>query len=336
MLTKVYVDPACNINYSSFYLTGLRQIYGRRNVVFTSRFFKGLHYTTDCHIMAFVIDGKKYAIDYADSNKLFFDDFLEWADVYGKVNYKRSCLPAAFSAKIVHVGANFGIACYGTTRFQALMWCIWHYALCRKRLNYPFSSFLSPYLWVCKRSMWQNPSLSFDPKYIFMISRYWNGQDEVNRSRINFIRACKRLDQEGVVHFTGGMVPDHVGNDCPHDVLLQDEISYKDYLVNLNRSLLVFNTPAYHNCHGWKLPEYISQGKIILSTPFVNELPVPMEHGKHVFFTQADEFSIYESIKEIVGNKILQETLTNGSASYWKQYANFELCMRSFLTDGSV
>ena len=331
MVTKVYIDPACNINYSSFYLIGLREVYGKRNIVFTSRYFKDLHYSTDCHYLAFVIEGKKYIIDFADSNKLFSEEFLQWADVYGKLNYNKDSLPIKYTHKIKHVGANFGIACYGTNKYQALLWSLWHYTMCYNRLKYPFGSFLSPYLWVYKRKIVKSMPTPIGSKIIFMVSRYWKGQDDVNRLRINFIRACKRLDNEGLIIFIGGMVPDYKEHDCPRDVLLDHEMPFDEYVKGLHNSLLVFNTPAYHNCHGWKLPEYMSQGKIILSTPFINELPVSMEHGQNIFFTDTNEQAIYEGIKEIVGNLQLQKKLEKGCVTYWQQYANPTSCVKCFI-----
>lgn len=62
MATKVYVDPACNILYSSFYIEGLRQLYGYNNVVFCSKPFKALRYGNENFLLAFVIEGNKYII----------------------------------------------------------------------------------------------------------------------------------------------------------------------------------------------------------------------------------------------------------------------------------
>lgn len=333
MNTKVYIDPACNINYSSFYLLGLRELYGKKNVVFTSKPFKELKYPEHTNVMAFVIDNRKYVIDFADSNAIFYKDFLEWADWYGKINYKVDCLPEAYRLKIKRIGANFGIACYGTNKFEALAWCLLHYFQCYHRLKFPFASYLSSYLWVYKRKMTKKMPAPIGSKFIFMVSRYWKGQETVNHFRINFIRACQRLDKEGVISFKGGLVPDTKKHDCPADVLLHEEIPFDEYMKGIHQSLLVFNTPAYYNCHGWKLPEYMSQGKIILSTPFINELPVSMEHGKHIYYASSSEEALYKAVKEIVENIDLQKILSNGCVSYWNMYANPKSCIELFLRE---
>lgn len=331
----VYIDPACNVNYCSFYIKGLRSLFGSNNVVFTSKGFHGLRYTFDSHCIAFIIDKKKYVIDCADSNTLFFNCFLEWADFYGKVNYSSEYIPVKFKRKIKHVGPNFGMAIFGRNKWEALLKCIPNYLKSRSRLDVSFGTFLSPYLWLYKRYgiQWGTAKSKVSSNSIFMISRYWKGQPWVNDARVNFIRACKRLQQEGLIKFNGGMVPDAPDTDCPKDVLLENEIPMVEYMRHLDESLLVFNTPAYHHCHGWKLPEYLSQGKIILSTPFVNELPEPMTHGENIYFTQPDENSIYNSIKLILDDYSLQRRLEIGSNRYWIEYASPEACVRNFINE---
>lgn len=332
-MTRVYVDPACNINYCSFFIKGLWDVFGKKNVVFTSKGFDNLYYTTDSHNLAFIIDGRKYVIDCADSNSLFYECFLEWADVYGKVNYLHDSLPEKWRYKIKSVGANFGMGYFGSNKWSALAWCLRNYIKCYHRLKYGFRGFLSPYLWLYKRAgiRWEPEKSNVGSKTIFMVSRYWRGQPWVNEARIAFIRACRRLEKEGLIKFIGGMVPDYEENDCPSDVKLAHEIPLDEYIRGLSESLLVFNTPAYHHCHGWKLPEYFANGKIILSTPFVNELPVALKHKENVYFSEADEESLYRAIKEIVIDMNLQRSLESGSQKYWKEYASPAAVIKVFL-----
>jgi len=330
---KVYVDPACNVNYSSFYIEGLRDVFGKENVSMSSRGFKSLHYTPETHCLAFVIGSTKYVIDFADSNSLFFERFLEWSDVYGKVNYLTACLPDKHKDKIMPIGANFGIAIFGRTKWQAATHCLVNYLKSRKRLKMRFASFLSPYLWLYKRYdiRWVPSNSRVGSRKIFMVSRYWKGQPWVNEARVNFIRACKRLEKEGLIEFVGGMVPDTSDSGCPADVLLEREIPMSDYMRHLDESLLVFNTPSYHHCHGWKLPEYLSQGKIILSTPFVNELPEKMHHGENIYFCESNRDSIYKALKILINNTGLQQRLERGSIEYWQQNASPKSCINKFI-----
>ena len=121
---KVFVDPACNIQYSSFYLLGLREILGKHSVCFSVAPFRLLRYTKDTHIFAFVVNGRKYCIDFADSNRIFYGDFLEWADVYGKVNYNATEIPVDYARKIVRCGCNFGMCAVSHNKYVSVLVCL--------------------------------------------------------------------------------------------------------------------------------------------------------------------------------------------------------------------
>jgi hypothetical protein len=334
MKVKVIADPACNVNYASFYVEGLRRVFGRRNIVWRRRPFESLRYSLDCHCLAFIVNGRRYVADFADSNSLFFPEFLKWADVYGKVNYCRDCRPADYAEKIVAIGPNFGIANFGSNRWTATLRCLMMWPLVHGRINYNYGSYLSPYLWLYKRHgiKWAPDIDVPETTSVFMVARWWRGQTWVNSARVNFIRACRRLDAEGLITFVGGLVTDQDDDvDCPIDVHLADEIPMNEYVEGMKHSMLVFNTPSYHHCHGWRLPEYLSQGKVILSTPFVNELPVALTHKKDIYFAKADEQSLYEAIKELALDASLRSELRAGSRRYWEQYACPEACVRRFI-----
>ena len=328
---KVYVDPACNILYSSFYIIGLRKLFGHSNIIFTSKPFKDLYYQNENFLFAFVINGVKYIIDPSDFNTINYPEFVSWADLYGKVNYNINNIPSIYRDKIIPVGANCGLACYGKNRSLNILWSIKHYIQCFKRLEYSWNSYLCRYLTVYKRESQQH-NISSSDDYIFFISRYWEGQDTANNIRINFIRACKRLQEEHIIRFEGGMIPDCKDTSCPKDVLFKKEIPLKDYIAGIQKSALAFNTPAYHGCHGWELPEYMSQGVAVLSTYFNNELPVPLRHGDNIYFSDPDEDSLYNSIKILILNKELRKKLQSNIIKYWDSYACPMSCMRMFLS----
>mgnify|MGYP000040629433 FL=1 len=330
MDTKVYIDPACNILYASFYIKGLRALYGYKNIIFNSKPFKGLRYDNENFLLAFVINNKKYIIDPADFNTLQYLDFVEWADLYGKVNYNINNIPQKYIDKVIPIGANYGVACYGNNREINILWAIKHYLQCKDRLEYTWSSYLCRYLNVYKRKEIKN-NIFPQEKKIFFISRFWEGQYSTNQYRINFIRACKKLQKEGIIDFIGGMVPDYKKNTCPQDVKLDREIPLHEYIKGIQTSTIVFNTPAYHGCHGWKLPEYLAQGAVILSTPFYNELPVALKHGENIFIAEADEDSLYNAIKLLVTNKELCKKLRKNAIRYWELYASPIACIRKFL-----
>ncbi len=324
----LFVDPACNILYSSFYLQGLRQLYGNCNVHFCNLPFRGLHYGIDTHIFAFVINNRKYCIDFADSNKVFYPGFIEWADVYAKVNYLQGNVPTQYQSKIVCCGCNFAV-CIIKHRAVAVLYALLNYLKAHSRIDFSLKTFISRYIMQSKRCTHRLLQNSVDSHYIFFVSTLWKGQDECNRARINFIRACKRLQKEGLLYFEGGLIPDAEQNtEGIEDVILSQGADYAQYLRNVQRSALCFNTPAYFGCHGWKLPEYFSMGKAILSTPFINELPIPPTHGENIFYVRDySEQAIYEGVRTLMLDNELRTKLEQGATNYYNTVLSPKACI---------
>lgn len=332
-MKTILIDPACNFLYSSFYIRGLLDLFGKRSFCFSSIPFAGLTYTLHTHIFAFVFNGKKYAIDFADSNQIFYDEFLRWADVYAKVNYNSKYIPTAYTQKIVGCGCNYGMAIY-PNRWFAIIVAIKNWVLCHRRVQFSFREYLSRYIMSVKRQSQSTQKSTERNDYIFFVSTLWKGQDKCNQARINFIRACHNLQSEGLITFEGGLILD-VQQDVKEveDVLLKERIPYDEYAKKISQSCCVFNTPAYFDCHGWKLAEYMAMGKIILSTPFVNELPKGMLDKKHILFCDDSVTSMQAAIRSLILDESLREKIKQGISEYYMDYACPEKVIKQIIND---
>lgn len=331
-MKKVYIDPACNFLYSSFYIRGLLDFFGKYSVGFSDAHFVELRYNLHTHVFAFVCAGKKYVIDFADSNQIFYEDFLEWADVYAKVNYNSEHIPNVYAHKIVKCGCNYGMAIY-SHKWMAALVAMRNWYLCHHRISFTFTQFLSRYLMSVKRKEMVFTRNAERSNYIFFVSTLWKGQDKCNQARINFIRACHNLQAAGLVVFEGGLLPD-VEQDTTgiEDVLLKERISYKEYATKVAQSCCVFNTPAYFDCHGWKLAEYIAMKKIIISTPFVNELPEAMIDKINILFCDNSVIGIESTIKSLIADDRLKVNIQKGINNYSLGYACPEKVIEGILS----
>ena len=332
-MNKIFIDPACNFLYSSFYIRGLLDCFGRLSVRFSNTPFVGLKYGLHTHIFAFVFNGKKYAIDFADSNQVFYDEFLRWADVYAKVNYNSKYLPIAYTQKIVRCGCNYGMAIYPNRCFVIIV-AIKNWILCHRRVQFSFKSYLSRYIMSVKRQSQSTQKSTERNDYIFFVSTLWEGQENCNQARINFIRACHNLQDEGLLVFEGGLIPEKeqdVSN--IEDVLLRERIPYQEYALKLAQSCCAFNTPAYYDCHGWKLAEYMAVGKIILSTPFVNELSKEMLDKQHILFCDDSVTSMQAAIRSLILDGSLREKLKQGISEYYVDYACPEKVIKQIILE---
>lgn len=321
--TKIIIDRNCDIVYSSFYVLGLNELFGNRNVSFGELDNLPRHNGL-CFLVKMGTKCVKYYIHLADSYKIN-EAIYDWCDVYGSVNANFTKTPEKFHDKLVPLCPSFGIRLWNfpQTVYHALRNVSVSDPLKRKffgkykRQFYrtTYEDYLSP----CR--------IAKNDEYVFFLSTLWysdewNRNDEgVNARRAIFIRACKEI---GNVRFEGGLVSQ--GKDRSSEELFVDciccRMPLEEWMEKTKRSILVFNTPAFWNCHGWKLGEYLAMGKCIVSTKLLNDLPAPLEHGKNIHFVENDKEAMKEAIKYIVAHPDYRMKLEQGAKAYWEQYGS--------------
>lgn len=339
---KVIIDPVDDILYVSFYVYGLGKMYGSNNVHFSSKPFKDLSLETRyTKSTRFIIenDGKErnYVIHCNDSYQIN-EELYDWCDVYGCVNANFAKTPEKYHQKLVALCPSFGIRCWNLP--QAL-----YYACANLPIDgTSVRKFFGKHKRLLQRPRYSDyfsySKLSGVPEgeggensYIFFLSTLWysdewNKNDEgVNLRRAHFIRACKKMEE---VCFEGGLVSQ--GTERSSEELFTDclckGVSMKEWMEKTKHSALVFNTPAFWDCHGWKLGEYLALGKCIVSTPLSNDLPAPLEHGKNVHFVENTQESMREAVEYIIGHPGYRKRLEQGAKTYWERYGTPEASLR--------
>src|SRR5690554_6605499 len=104
----VYVDPACDFLYASFYIHGLRQLFP--SLSYSSRYFKSFKHN-NCHFAFVLRRGKsvfKGLIDFGDSYEIDAKA-LDWCDVYGKININAERCALSTHPKLLALGPGFAI-----------------------------------------------------------------------------------------------------------------------------------------------------------------------------------------------------------------------------------
>lgn len=325
---KVIVDNADDILYKSFYVYGLGELFGKNAVVFSSRPFAELtKRARNTKSMRFLLQGpgtsRRYVIACNDSYEID-EELYNWCDVYGSVNANFSKTPEKYHDKLVSLCPSFGVCCWNApqTIFHAL--CDWPSSeSSMKKFFGKHKRLLSrPDYWEYLAT---DHERGVDDNYVFFLSTLWysdewNKNDEgVNARRADFIRVCKQLDD---VVFEGGLVSQ--GKDRSSEALFADclspAMSMQEWMEKTKRSAVVFNTPAFWDCHGWKLGEYLAMGKCIVSTALSNDLPAPLEHGKHIHFVETSIESMRDAVGFIVSHPEYRKKLEEGAKAYWEQY----------------
>lgn len=165
-------------------------------------------------------------------------------------------------------------------------------------------------------------------KYVYSVNTLWNSNEwinndeSVNHYRANFIDACRSFSD---IEFEAGFVFSSIKNTNPlFQELVIDApwIPKRTYIEKIKRSILVFNTPAWAGCHGWKLGEYLALGKAIVSTPLTNELPAPLRHGEHLHIVSGKTKDMIEAIELLISDADYRSTLERNSYEYYCKYAS--------------
>lgn len=323
----VIIDPTDDILYKSFYIYGLEQFFGRNRIRYSQEPFDALSKESRrTRSIRFIVEDssmkKRYVIACNDSYQVI-PELYDWCDVYGSVNANFDLTPKEYHPKLVSLCPSFAIRCW--TPIETILYVIQGLSNC--------DSSIRKHLGKHKRLLRRVPYRSYVERvpvkdnYVFTCSTLWyndewNKNDEnVNLSRAFFIRACKSIWD---LNFEGGLVSS--GNGRSSDDLFIDCLSpsftMQDWLFNTKQSMCAFNTPAFWNCHGWKLGEYMALGKAIISTPLSNDLPAPLVHEKHIHIVENSQESMVDALKYIHSHREYREELEHNISEYWDMHGS--------------
>ena len=337
---KVIIDPNHNILYSSFYIKGLMDMFNKKNIAYSSEYFFKLNKKKESnsfdHYFAFVLldsqDNifKKIVIDYRDKRSINKSAY-NWCDVYAKINYLSSSTPEEFKIKIISIPPSFGIQIYGVRK--SIYYSIINLFKSFSRLSTSIRSFLASY----KRQFFRSCLISYKPQhanenYVFFISTLWNHDycvKNTNLQRASFIGECKKNSS---ITFEGGFfsLSSNPQYSLYKDIIFTKRYDNCEYIKKTKKSLFVFNTPTVHECHGWKLGEYLALGKAIISYPILNNLPVPLVHGQNIHIVD-NENELKQAIWTLIHDNDYRIKLENGAKTYYKSYCSPVTVIRMIL-----
>ncbi|HEY9167856.1 MAG TPA: hypothetical protein VIN72_00030 [Lutibacter sp.] len=309
---KIYIDAACDILFSSFYIKGIEEYWGKEKIFFKNTPFPNFKFNN--HFLAFIIkeekSERKIIIDYADTsnvNKIA----LGWSDLYCKINIDEH--KNYNSNKIISIGPSFGINLYSIPKTFFLS--ILNYIKSYRRID-SIKRFFSNY-----KAQLNRPKLddyypgSEEHNYIYFVGSLWRKEKKTNANRANFIRACLSKN----INFEGGFAP-RSKNDIQgyEDLTMELRDDIKTYINKTKKSIIAFNTPAVEDCHGWKLAEFLCFGKAILTTEISRILPKKLTNKKDIFITDGSQKDIEEKLENLKNNEELRKLLKQNARKYYE------------------
>lgn len=324
---KVYIIPTVDVFYYSYYIYGFYGVLGKKNVRFSSSEFP--NFNQRC--CALIVDNgkrrKKIIIDAFDSVKISSEQ-LEWCDIYAKVNYD-SDNAYAENYKVIPIGPSFSIQIWSL--YSTILNSISNYIISQDRVSNK-REFFANYWRQYKRSRLSSyfKNKDIDENYIFFTSSLWKNEKRVNEDRYKFMMACKRNEK---VIFEGGFVKRPDGINLGFKDIFTEKVTLKEYLAKIKKSILVFNTPAVLNCHGWKLAEFLALGKAIISAPHINSLPVELKDRFHLHYVcDISENSIEEAVNKLLEDKLYRKKLESNARQYFLENLSPEKIVNKILS----
>ena len=319
-------------------------MFQKKNVLFSDKYFKSLKKRDDKnsydHYMAFVVvhpddSVLKIIIDFRDKPSVK-ESAYDWSDRYAKVNFNIHLTEKRFHEKMISIPPGFGIKIWNF--WETGFYCVSNLLKCKFSIPVSLKTYLADYRAQYKRPILDDYLLTHSTNknpqsrpYVFLVGTLWkhrNCIEGTNLFRKTFIELCKSLDCE----FEGGFYaqPSHPQYKQFQNLVFSKRYSVKEYALKTKLSAVVFNTPAVHNCHGWKLGEFLAMGKAIISTPLSNQLPEDLIHGKQIHIVSNIE-ELKSAITLLLIDDNYRESLEKGADLYYSNYANPKSVIKSIL-----
>lgn len=263
MATKIYIEPHTKISYACYYIQGFYEIFGRENVRFASRFFreldrKGDPWSFDSYMPVVMVRHNliyKIIIDFGDDTPIR-NNAYRWCDVYAKINYSPEKTTAEDQSKILVIAPGFGIKTWNLR--EIVFYSLSNLFKTKFDLGIPVQKYFREYLSQVKAKRLEEftqTDRKASSDYIFLISTLWSHQNCLEGTNLYRKIFMENAKKSGVT-FEGGFFlldQNHPQYNDFKTLIYKSRIPLSEYMGKTKQSLLVFNTPAVHNCHGWKL-----------------------------------------------------------------------------------
>ena len=352
-IKSIVVDPRFKVNYAAYYLYGIKSLLKSPAVRF--RCIEGLKIETDVDTrIGFAMEitttrgMKRIYIDYGDWNEIE-EKYYNWADVYAKINVRPE---DAFREKLIVIGPSFGIRLWNP--IKCMLVGLQNYMhinrTCGTGFKRDFKHYIVDYGFMFLRRRSYKRYYRFteneEPGYLFSFNTLWYGKfahESINKLRGEFMREGMRL----MPRFEGGFFYNNkagVVKEFPKyveylqdysDLISMKRISMWQYDKRNRKSWFVFNTPTVGGCHGWKLAEFLCEGKAIISSHLLNLMPGKFENGVHYLEANTKE-EMANAIVKLRDNEDLVQMLKHNAYKYFSENLTPEVVMKRIFTKADL
>lgn len=268
-----------------------------------------------------VADGgavRRVAVDLRDQSDRFAAEPLARCDAYLKRSFHRpdlAALPADAAARVRPFGLNFACRTLGATvrLLAAVGPAAAGGAAGRRHLR---TLLVLP----TTADFEQRPDAELEPAVVFQ-TRVWEpadappGESEaINAERVAVVRALREALGD---RFRGGLVPTPLAlARYPREVTAHPS-RRRRYTLLSKRHLIGVYTRGLHQSTAFKLPEYLAAAQCVVAEPPRNELPAPLEPGRHYLpFRTPDE--CVTACQRLLRDADLARAMRQANADYYR------------------
>jgi len=273
---------------------------------------------------AIEVEKLKLGIEVSDHSNFWEDSLLNWCDVYAKRN-----INPRFTSLTQHKIIPFGLnsACHSRRSRIAAMTAIANTLprASKARLGEIYRYLATPH-W---KAFEHRPDQGVDDTILFQ-TRVWDPQDApgdemVNEQRISLLRTLKREFGHRLI---GGVVPNPFARQYFSDLITDQPCRHPQYIRWAKRPLIGIYFRGLFGSLAFKMAEFLSASKCIVSEPIYNELVSPLDH-----------ISVYRSNDEclaacerLLTDKSLADAQRQQSWNYYQQYVDPQAHMADLLS----
>ena len=167
---------------------------------------------------------------------------------------------------------------------------------------------------------------------IFYQKRLFPNENDIDTKQVHIQRATiiRLLKKEFPKNFVGGLKNDLMSLEFYADCISDIEGSQHVFLEAMRKCGICIYTKGLVNSPGWTLPEFLSQGKCIVSERLKVELPVPLENNIHLIFFDSNEHLI-QICRDLITNKSEINRLGANARKYYEAYVTPSIFMENII-----
>ena len=310
-MTKVVVSADSSPQYYSYYLSGFEQVLGPLELDFSTSDLPRLSGPRDG--VALLLPGGRKVFIAADDHAAVNLEALQWCDVYGQVNLDPASHRLPNGHKLIAIGPGFGIRWHGPTHATRYVLDAWRAG--GRRFAGPAARWRA----LMRHQHQRLPLAGYRPgtsdsSSLFFLASFWHQHPHANTARIELWQAMHSLHD---VRLEGGFVS--APTEMAAELRAKRSYSLGDYLEAMKNSVAALNTPAVHDCLGWKLGEYFALGKAIVSLPLTHPLPGGCESGDPLIVVSSASDAV-EAVAQLAADADLRRDLEIRARRYFDQW----------------